>query len=114
MSLTTTILMLILGWLAVAGAMLWGVLRITRRHHPQPREPRIESKKTARRPALCTDPACPSDKTTRPPDSNECRRPFAMAANQTSVCCAWRFCRARRASMFRLSMAAENAIAAYT
>ena len=36
MSLTTTILMLILGWLAVAAAMLWGVLRITRRHHHQP------------------------------------------------------------------------------
>ncbi|AZC38628.1 hypothetical protein [Pseudomonas chlororaphis] len=28
MSLTTTILMLIGGWLAVAAAMLWGVLRI--------------------------------------------------------------------------------------
>jgi hypothetical protein len=26
--------MLIVGWLAVAGAMLWGVLRISRRHHP--------------------------------------------------------------------------------
>ncbi|SEB72291.1 hypothetical protein SAMN05216178_2004 [Pseudomonas saponiphila] len=51
MSLTTTILMLILGWLAVAGAMLWGVLRITRRHHPQPRKPGIESEKSARRPA---------------------------------------------------------------
>ncbi len=33
MSLATTIVMLICGWLAVAGAMLWGVLRITRRHH---------------------------------------------------------------------------------
>ncbi|WCM54627.1 hypothetical protein OH720_22200 [Pseudomonas sp. WJP1] len=28
-----TIVMLISGWLAVAAAMLWGVLRITRRHH---------------------------------------------------------------------------------
>ncbi|MCM8562507.1 hypothetical protein ACLE2W_20635 [Pseudomonas shahriarae] len=38
MSLTTTIFMLALGWLAVAGAMLWGVLRVTRRHHhPQPK-----------------------------------------------------------------------------
>ena len=39
MSLTTTIFLLICGWLAVAGAMLWGVLRIARRHHhpaPQP------------------------------------------------------------------------------
>ena len=33
MSLTMTIVMLIAGWLAVAAAMLWGVLRITRRHH---------------------------------------------------------------------------------
>ncbi|MBC8996102.1 hypothetical protein IAI51_06095 [Pseudomonas sp. N40(2020)] len=33
MSLTMTIVMLIAGWLAVAAAMLWGVLRIARRHH---------------------------------------------------------------------------------
>ncbi|MDF9774154.1 hypothetical protein [Pseudomonas baetica] len=33
MSLTMIIVMLISGWLAVAAAMLWGVLRITRRHH---------------------------------------------------------------------------------
>jgi MFS superfamily sulfate permease-like transporter len=37
-SLTTTIIMLVCGWLAVAAAMLWGVLRITRRHH----HPRIQ------------------------------------------------------------------------
>lgn len=30
-----TIVMLIAGWLAVALAMLWGVLRISRRHHPR-------------------------------------------------------------------------------
>lgn len=34
MSLATTIFLLVCGWLAVAGAMLWGVLRIARRHHP--------------------------------------------------------------------------------
>ncbi|WP_177434581.1 hypothetical protein [Pseudomonas sp. Sample_16] len=34
MSLIMTIVMLISGWLAVAAAMLWGVLRVTRRHHP--------------------------------------------------------------------------------
>ncbi|WP_199521985.1 MULTISPECIES: hypothetical protein [Pseudomonas] len=53
MSLTTTILMLILGWLAVAAAMLWGVLRITRRHHHQPQQPAplIKAEKSARRPA---------------------------------------------------------------
>ena len=33
MSLAMTIVMLISGWLAVAAAMLWGVLRTTRRHH---------------------------------------------------------------------------------
>jgi len=33
MSLTMIIVMLVCGWLAVAAAMLWGVLRITRRHH---------------------------------------------------------------------------------
>ena len=33
MSLTMIIAMLIGSWLAVATAMLWGVLRITRRHH---------------------------------------------------------------------------------
>ncbi|WP_177330416.1 hypothetical protein [Pseudomonas sp. MRSN 12121] len=43
MSLTTTILMLICGWLAVAAAMLWGVLRITRRHH-HPRLPTPSAK----------------------------------------------------------------------
>ncbi|WP_419709384.1 hypothetical protein [Pseudomonas sp. NFX224] len=36
MSLTMTIVMLISGWLAVAAAMLWGVLRVTRRHHHHP------------------------------------------------------------------------------
>ncbi|MHC8287728.1 hypothetical protein ACYZUD_13050 [Pseudomonas sp. XS1P51] len=39
MSLTMTIVMLISGWLAVAAAMLWGVLRITRRHHHHPVQP---------------------------------------------------------------------------
>ncbi|MDH0747157.1 hypothetical protein N5D61_12470 [Pseudomonas sp. GD03842] len=36
MSLGMTIVMLIAAWLAVAAAMLWGVMRISRRHHPQP------------------------------------------------------------------------------
>ncbi|NBB34665.1 hypothetical protein GVN25_12945 [Pseudomonas sp. BC115LW] len=39
MSLTTTVVLLIIGWLAVAAAMLWGVLRITRRHHHAYRTP---------------------------------------------------------------------------
>ncbi|MFY0727969.1 hypothetical protein [Pseudomonas sp. NFX15] len=35
MSLAMIIVMLISGWLAVAAAMLWGVLRVARRHqHP--------------------------------------------------------------------------------
>ena len=37
MSLGMTIVMLIAAWLAVAGAMLWGVMRISRRHHPHHR-----------------------------------------------------------------------------
>lgn len=38
MSLAVTIFSLIAGWLAVAAAMLWGVLRIARRHQqPQSR-----------------------------------------------------------------------------
>lgn len=41
MSPTVTIFLLIGAWLAVAGAMLWGVLRISRRHHPVPR-PQIQ------------------------------------------------------------------------
>jgi hypothetical protein len=39
MSLTMTIVMLIAGWLAVATAMLWGVLRVSRRHHHHPIQP---------------------------------------------------------------------------
>ncbi|MBC3949108.1 MULTISPECIES: hypothetical protein [Pseudomonas] len=44
MSLEMTIVMLISAWLAVATAMLWGVMRISRRHHhrsapPAPTKP---------------------------------------------------------------------------
>ena len=35
MSPILTIFLLIAGWLAVAGAMLWGLMRISRHHHPQ-------------------------------------------------------------------------------
>ncbi|WP_167337975.1 hypothetical protein [Pseudomonas weihenstephanensis] len=35
MSPALTIFLLFSGWLAVAAAMLWGVMRISRRHHPQ-------------------------------------------------------------------------------
>jgi hypothetical protein len=42
MSLTMTIVMLIAGWLAVATAMLWGVLRISRRHHHPVQSPAVE------------------------------------------------------------------------
>jgi hypothetical protein len=44
MSLTMTIVMLIAGWLAVATAMLWGVLRISRRHHHHPVQPAAVAK----------------------------------------------------------------------
>lgn len=51
MSLTMTIVMLISGWLAAAAAMLWGVLRITRRHHHHPARPAplVKSDKAATR-----------------------------------------------------------------
>ena len=42
MSLTMTIVKLISGWLAVAAAMLWGVLRIARRHHHPAPTARVE------------------------------------------------------------------------
>ncbi len=35
MSLAMTIFSMFAAWVAVAIAMLWGVLRIARRHHPQ-------------------------------------------------------------------------------
>ncbi len=49
MSLTMTIIMLVCGWLAVAAAMLWGVLRITRRHH-HPQEQAMPDAKTEQTP----------------------------------------------------------------
>ncbi|PYD02946.1 MULTISPECIES: hypothetical protein [Pseudomonas syringae group] len=39
MSLELTIVMLIASWLAVASAMLWGVMRVSRRYHPRGVEP---------------------------------------------------------------------------
>jgi len=51
MSLTMIIVMLLCGWLAVAAAMLWGVLRITRRHHPVRPAPAPEADKTPNQPA---------------------------------------------------------------
>lgn len=56
MSPTMVIFMLIAAWLSVAAAMLWGVLRIARRHHlhhqdPQPhvRAPAPAPRRAARR-----------------------------------------------------------------
>ena len=47
MSLAIIILMLVTGWLAVAAAMLWGVLRIARRHHhPVQPAPLAQPRKT--------------------------------------------------------------------
>ncbi|MFJ2982306.1 MULTISPECIES: hypothetical protein [unclassified Pseudomonas] len=45
MSLTMAILMLVGMWLSVAAAMLWGVLRIVRRHsHHHPLPPQAAAK----------------------------------------------------------------------
>jgi len=44
MSLTMAIFMLIAAWLSVAAAMLWGVLRIARRHHLHHQAPHPQPK----------------------------------------------------------------------
>ncbi len=43
MSLTMAIFMLIAAWLSVAAAMLWGVLRIARRHHLHHQPPPLKT-----------------------------------------------------------------------
>jgi hypothetical protein len=48
MSLTVAILMMIVAWLLVAVAMLWGVLRIARRHYVAP-APRKQERPVARK-----------------------------------------------------------------
>ncbi|RMR39127.1 hypothetical protein ALP86_00699 [Pseudomonas amygdali pv. mori] len=48
MSLELTIVMLLASWLAVASAMLWGVMRISRRHH----QPHSAAPPAAKRPSL--------------------------------------------------------------
>ncbi|MCZ9637210.1 hypothetical protein MXF29_06400 [Pseudomonas sp. NC26] len=51
MSLTMAILMLVGMWLSVAAAMLWGVLRIVRRHsqhHHQPPQAEARAQPTNR------------------------------------------------------------------
>ncbi|GGU73485.1 hypothetical protein GCM10009504_33410 [Pseudomonas laurentiana] len=50
MSLTLAIFMLIGAWLSVAAAMLWGVLRIVRRHHHPHLQPREMSASTPHHP----------------------------------------------------------------
>lgn len=47
MSLTMAIFMMIAAWLSVAAAMLWGVLRIARRHHLHHQDPRPHVQPTA-------------------------------------------------------------------
>jgi hypothetical protein len=48
MSLTVAILMMIVAWFVVAAAMLWGVLRIARRHYVAP-APRKQERPTAQK-----------------------------------------------------------------
>ncbi|MGE8406752.1 MAG: hypothetical protein ACN6QH_06915 [Pseudomonas sp.] len=43
MSLTMAIFMLVAAWLSVAAAMLWGVLRIARRHHLHHQPPPLKT-----------------------------------------------------------------------
>lgn len=49
MSLALIIFALIIAWLSVAAAMLWGVLRIARRHPPAQR--RLPAEKRPERPS---------------------------------------------------------------
>ncbi|MDF0731664.1 hypothetical protein P0Y43_13170 [Pseudomonas entomophila] len=49
MSLTMAILMLVGMWLSVAAAMLWGVLRIVRRHAHHHAPPKALPKQPVRR-----------------------------------------------------------------
>lgn len=52
MSLTVAILLMILAWFVVAAAMLWGVLRVARRHFtPIPRLQRTELITSVRAPS---------------------------------------------------------------
>jgi hypothetical protein len=58
MSLEMTLVMLVASWLAIACAMLWGILRISRRHQhhrparpASPAEPVRHAKHLKRRPA---------------------------------------------------------------
>lgn len=56
MSLGMTIVMLIAAWMAVATAMFWGVMRISRRHHhretgPAPVQRKNRGKAAMRQPA---------------------------------------------------------------
>lgn len=50
MSLVAIIALLVLGWVTVAAAMLWGVLRISRRHHHPalPAQPKTAEQPQAR------------------------------------------------------------------
>lgn len=51
MSLTMAILMLVGMWISVAAAMLWGVLRIVRRHSHHHLPPQVQPKQqSVRRP----------------------------------------------------------------
>ena len=49
MSLVAIIVLLVLGWVTVAAAMLWGVLRVSRRHHTPalPAQPKSSEKSQA-------------------------------------------------------------------
>lgn len=120
MSLTMAILILVGMWLSVAAAMLWGVLRIVRRHaHPHHLPPSPWPNRN-----LCAVPgAMPgridsrfelhamNDKREPRPS---CFSPEARRLQFSYPSAASRFKRARRAKMLRISIAVEKAMAAYT
>jgi len=57
MSLGMIIVMLIAGWLAVAIAMLWGVMRISRRHYRQAPPPHFAPNELPKREHIKRPPA---------------------------------------------------------
>ena len=112
MSLTMIIAILIGSWLAVAAAMLWGVLRINRRHHHTRFNPHLRRKRTRRRANTPT----PTDKHLYPTPTKTAAElhgvQAAVSIGDGQASAAKRFALARRDIMFNTSIEAENAMAA--
>jgi hypothetical protein len=102
MSLTMAILMLVGMWLSVAAAMLWGVLRIVRRHCTTTCHRRHRQAAAGGHGGM---PGC----TKLSESERGAKRPVFLSTFSRLT-----LQRARRARMLRISIAVENAMAAYT